>query len=522
MVSEEGKNATKNLKLSNYQETFKNALKYFNIDDYSKYEEMLNKYDNCYQHPYITNKNVCILCGEKNALDNHMDMTLEEFITIYDIQLSKYTYQVESKNEYQISNDTANTQPHKKNESVHEIDKIEFLSGQLNNQLRKKKSKSHIIEIDNNTEIIPIKIDLSVQQNIEQANFLQTLRNPCEISVRNTESITKLQVAKKKKFDYCDICFSDIKDRFIIDCGHIFCKPCMTEFVSTCINNILLFRNLKCPKATCEMPIKENNINKLTDENLYLKYKKIKQKIAGISSGDYLPCPLPDCESYAQKKSISYNKAICIDNKHTFCVKCLQTKHTNKKCLGDLDADLIKQSNPHMIRKCPNCKCWVEKQEGCNNVTCVNIFCNYTFCWICMKEYEKSHYLNPLSECFGMSFFARQNRFYNNKLFRIFKCLLILILIMTIVIPLIILLFSFVLVVFYILTYVLDGSAVKNVKFKTDFKNKLFRHIVGAIYITMSLPLVSLGYIGLGIGLIASPLIYLIKNSKKEVDLIIK
>jgi hypothetical protein len=133
-----------------------------------------------------------------------------------------------------------------------------------------------------------------------------------------------------------------------------------------------------------------------------------------------------------------------------------------------------------------------------------------------MKEYEKTHYVNPLSECFGMDMFTYTNRFYHNKVFRIFKCLLVLILIMAVVIPLLILFFTFVVVIFYILTYVLDGSAVKNVKFKTENRSKLFRQTVGAIYITMSLPLISLGYIGLGLGIIIGPFVYLFRNSKKE------
>jgi hypothetical protein len=86
------------------------------------------------------------------------------------------------------------------------------------------------------------------------------------------------------------------------------------------------------------------------------------------------------------------------------------------------------------------------------------------------------------------------------------------------ILPIFILLFSFIVVGFYILAFVLDGSVVKNVKFKTDKRHKLFRFLVSAVYITMSMPLLSLGYIAQSLLIVSLPIIYLVKKCKGNRD----
>lgn len=39
-------------------------------------------------------------------------------------------------------------------------------------------------------------------------------------------------------------------------------------------------------------------------------------------------------------------------------------------------------------RPCPRCKAPIEKQEGCNHMTCTNRHCRHEFCWICRKDWK--------------------------------------------------------------------------------------------------------------------------------------
>ena len=54
-----------------------------------------------------------------------------------------------------------------------------------------------------------------------------------------------------------------------------------------------------------------------------------------------------------------------------------------------------------MLKKCPNCKIWTEKNEGYNHMTCAE--CKYQCCWLCLGEYNLNHYSK--GKCNGLQFY---------------------------------------------------------------------------------------------------------------------
>ena len=68
------------------------------------------------------------------------------------------------------------------------------------------------------------------------------------------------------------------------------------------------------------------------------------------------------------------------------------------------DSDIFKYSkeNKENVKRCPKCKNWIEKNKGCNHMTC--IICKYEFCWLCMEESKPDHYNNPGTLCHGKQF----------------------------------------------------------------------------------------------------------------------
>lgn len=66
-----------------------------------------------------------------------------------------------------------------------------------------------------------------------------------------------------------------------------------------------------------------------------------------------------------------------------------------------IDEDFEKWKKGKLIKQCPSCQYWTEKNEGCNHMTCKG--CGYMWCWLCEGRYEEDHYRRGGS-CYGMQF----------------------------------------------------------------------------------------------------------------------
>ncbi len=97
----------------------------------------------------------------------------------------------------------------------------------------------------------------------------------------------------------------------------------------------------------------------------------------------------------------SNKKLTCIYN-HEFCYRCKNAWNENHDCKKDSELLKFSNENSNKLKKCPSCKTWIEKNEGCNHMTC--FVCKYEFCWLCMKECLPDHFNLIGTECFGQQF----------------------------------------------------------------------------------------------------------------------
>jgi len=241
------------------------------------------------------------------------------------------------------------------------------LSSKNSSSKKRKKYKLNFLESSSN-------INNNINNNI---NENRQMNNNCLIC---NETLTK----------------EEMENNFV-ECFHGFCDECYFNYFKEKINNNEIDK-IKCPEKNCENIIYNDFIEKklILDISLLEKYKKLKEKRQLLLDPNIKFCPFANCESYARKEK---NKYVMCKNGHKFCFNCLNNWHENKPCIEE-DPNFKKWKKSNNVRKCPKCKCFIEKEVGCNHMTCFN--CKYQFCWICMKEYHYDHY--DSGACRGLQF----------------------------------------------------------------------------------------------------------------------
>jgi hypothetical protein len=186
----------------------------------------------------------------------------------------------------------------------------------------------------------------------------------------------------------------------------MFCSDCYLNYLKEKINNNQVSK-ITCLEHTCGVELDEDFIisHLNGDENLIKKYKKFKIRNQVLTDPNVKFCPIKDCESYAKKEGD--NKYVTCLEGHKFCFICSKPWHGRKKCQDEIDKDFKKWKKNKVIKRCPRCKMWVEKNYGCNHMTCAE--CHYQWCWLCGGKYSEGHF-QYVGRCAGLQF-AESNCF---------------------------------------------------------------------------------------------------------------
>ena len=299
---------------------------------------------------------------------------------------------------------------------------------EINNDNPKKES------LDKNQINIPIKDEINNNNNLKEKylykNIIQVKSGSEKSENNNIDSLEKnerhnlplfnlddenksednkiidqsLKKEKRTKYDkYCLICNEKLTHNEYfsnyINCYHFFCNDCYYNYFKEKIENNNNVAKIKCPKSGCTNTLFDYFIqNKISNDiSLLDKYLKFKERRQLMYNPDYQICPYPDCESYVKKGKNKY--VSCIQNGHKFCLKCLKGWHGNESCKIDKDKSFESWRNSSNVKKCPKCKYYVEKIDGCNHMTCFN--CKYQWCWLCLNEYEPNHFDSD-GKCSGL------------------------------------------------------------------------------------------------------------------------
>ncbi len=256
------------------------------------------------------------------------------------------------------------------------------------------------INMSNKTSFID-SFDSSVHDKMSPNSLEKYNLIPENSNINNNENNENNQ--NNELYSTCTLCEEILTENDLrintLPCNHKFCETCWLEYLKEKISNARV-KNITCMQNKCKSELNDNFILSIigNDENLTSKYEKFKIKENILNNPNMKFCPYPDCDSYAEKKKS--RNVRCKKNNHEFCFECLKRWHFGS-CSNNIDKDFILWKKNKLVKQCPKCKMWTEKNEGCNHMTCAE--CHFQWCWLCREPYSETHF-EVGGKCAGLQF----------------------------------------------------------------------------------------------------------------------
>lgn len=224
---------------------------------------------------------------------------------------------------------------------------------------------------------------------------------------------------KIPKFE-CLICLGEyyITDSLTLSCDHRFCKDCLLQDWILNINKGYVQPTiLKCPSEKCETPITIYELRYNLPKDIYEKYLKFSNENYQTNPNSkevLIKCPNKKCNTpYFIFRGASY--FTCSKCKIKYCADCMgeYPKHEGIPCeeyqeknQSPEEYELKKLMQNSGAMRCPHCKNYGIKPDGCNFIYCTSAACQKRkmFCYLCgIPLTEADHFTHFNNQPYGNS-----------------------------------------------------------------------------------------------------------------------
>ena len=243
------------------------------------------------------------------------------------------------------------------------------------------------------------QMGLKRQDSMSKAKDLQNQIRRTTTKILEKQKTIRSANASLEEPTYCVICYSNeiilspqelvAGDTSTIEfnCGHRFCAECAIADIRQHIECAEM-QKIKGLDYTCQQPIDTDKIRDIfTAMNLtelFKKYERFKDQKKLDADPLVRWCVKPGCESYIRADSLEATKLTCSTCSTEICFKCRAIWHGSwTSCEDAMQKELEGWANKNKenVSLCPCCRTKIEKNQGCNHMTCA--FCSYEFCWSC-------------------------------------------------------------------------------------------------------------------------------------------
>ncbi|KAK9948170.1 hypothetical protein M0R45_003757 [Rubus argutus] len=215
-------------------------------------------------------------------------------------------------------------------------------------------------------------------------------------------SVTEVGESSNSKNDvsfFCEIC-AEPKSRDesfgIKDCSHSYCTECMIKYVASKLQENIT--SIKCPVPDCKGLLEPEYCRPILPPEVFERWGNALCEAVILGSEKFY-CPYKDCSGMLiddGKEVIRQSE--CPNCRRMFCAQCKVPWHAGINCaeFQKLNKDerekedimLRKLAQNKKWKRCPKCRFYVEKAEGCMFMMCR---CQTSFCYRCEHVLKSNH-----------------------------------------------------------------------------------------------------------------------------------
>ncbi|KAK6488473.1 putative E3 ubiquitin-protein ligase RNF144A-A isoform X1 [Huso huso] len=201
----------------------------------------------------------------------------------------------------------------------------------------------------------------------------------------------------------CKLCLGEFpleQMTTITQCQCIFCTLCLKQYVELLIKEGLEAA-ISCPDAACPQHghLQENEIECMVAADIMQRYKKLQFEREVLLDPCRTWCPSSSCQAVCQLKEMeppALQLVQCTACNLEFCSACKANWHPEQVCQenvpmtsflpGETSSFYKSDEDDAPIKRCPKCKVYIERDEGCAQMMCKN--CKHAFCWYCLGSLD--------------------------------------------------------------------------------------------------------------------------------------
>ncbi|XP_069462119.1 E3 ubiquitin-protein ligase RNF144A [Ambystoma mexicanum] len=200
----------------------------------------------------------------------------------------------------------------------------------------------------------------------------------------------------------CKLCLGEFpveQMTTIAQCQCIFCTMCLKQYVEILIKEGLE-TTISCPDSRCPKHghLQEHEIECMVEVDIMEMYKKLQFEREVLLDPCRTWCPSSSCQAVCQLQEagpLNPQLVQCNICDIEFCSACKANWHPGQGCPDNLPITFLPgeagsvckiEEDEVPIKRCPKCKVYIERDEGCAQMMCKN--CKHAFCWYCLESLD--------------------------------------------------------------------------------------------------------------------------------------